>query len=130
VDTPGLFDEKGGFAAVAGVWLLELAGWPTACALSGAQLSPGTKGSLTASAVELTAPTTSAEVASTATILFTLLYIPSLRSLSLPGYLRTPGQVWFDAKRPGHPEGCPGPVCTLYALAAQPPKVAIDGGAV
>jgi hypothetical protein len=76
-----LFDEKGGFAAVSGVWLLELAGWPTACALSGAQLSPGTMGSLTASAVELTVPTSSAEVASTATNLFTLLNTPSLRSL-------------------------------------------------
>jgi hypothetical protein len=98
VDTPGLFDEKGGFAAVSGLWLLEIAGWPTACALSGAQLSPGTMGSLTESAVELTAPTSSAEVASTATTLFTLLNTSSLRSL--PEYLRIPGQAWFDAKRP------------------------------
>jgi hypothetical protein len=113
VDTPGLFDEKGGFAAVSGVWLLASAGWPTACALSGAQLSPGTKGSLTASAVELTAPTSSADVASTATILFTLLNTPSLRSIFLPGYLRTPGQGWFDAKRPGHPEGYHGPFLCL-----------------
>jgi hypothetical protein len=95
VDTPGLFTEKGGFAAVAGVWLLVLAGWPTACAFSGAQLSPGTMGSLTASAGELTAPTSSADVASAPTTLFTLLNTPSLGSLSLPGYLRTPGPAWF-----------------------------------
>jgi len=45
-----LFRENGGFAAVGGVWLFVEAGWPTACALSGAQFSAGTNGSFTASA--------------------------------------------------------------------------------
>lgn len=70
-----MFCEKGGFAAVSGVWLRTEAGWPTAVVLA-EHSSPGTIGSLTAKAAEAIVPSSIAEVRATATTLFVLLFIP------------------------------------------------------
>jgi hypothetical protein len=75
VDLPGLFDEKGGFAPCGlSAWLAK-AGCPTACVLA-EHSSPGTNGSLTASAGELTTPTNNAEVNTAANTFFALLNGP------------------------------------------------------
>jgi hypothetical protein len=79
VDTPGLVNEKGGFAPCGlSAWLAK-AGWPTACVLA-EHSSPGTSGSLTAKTGELATPTNSAVVAATASILLALLNATSFCS--------------------------------------------------